>query len=214
MQRERPGGLLLIIAPVLTVLIMVMHPTGQDLAENFEHGALVNRLVHGTALLAVPLIFMGLLALSRRLDHPDSAVAGLVAYGVAVVAWMLAGVASGFVQTELFGEMRESGGAEAEMLHVLSHFTFAYNQAFAAVGVLASSMAIGLLSLAILHTRRLPVPLAWFGMIAAVGLLLAQSSGHLVLDIHGFGLVVLVQTVWLVWSGVNLLRPEPPRSGP
>lgn len=214
MQRELPGGLLLIIAPLLTVLVMVMHPTGQDLAENFAHGALVNRLVHGTALLALPLIFLGLLALSRRLDHPDSAVAGLVAYGVAVVAWMLAGVASGFIQTELFSEVQEAGGVEAETLQTLSHFTFAFNQSFAVVGVLASSMAIGLVSLAMLRTRRLPVALAWFGMAASIGVLSAQLSGHLRLDVHGFGLVTLLQAVWLVWSGITLLRSETSRPKP
>lgn len=206
MQRELAGGWLLIIAPVLTVLIMVMHPTGQDLSENFEHVAMVNRLVHGTALLAMPLIFLGTLALSRRLNHPDSAVAGLVAYAVAVVGWMMAGVASGFIQTQLFGEMQGAGGAEAETLETLSHFTFAFNQSFAGLGVIASSMAIGLLSLAMLRTRRLPAPLAWFGMVAAAGLLAAQLSGHLTLDVHGFGLVILVQAVWLVWSGIALLR--------
>lgn len=208
MQRELLGGLLLIIAPVLTVLIMVIHPTGQDLSENFEHGAMVNRLVHGTALLAVPLIFLGLLALSRRLNHPDSAVAGLVAYGVTVVAWMLAGVASGFVQTELFVELQDAGEAKTGMLHTLSHFTFAFNQSFAVIGVFTSSAALCLFSLAMLRTRRFPVPLAWFGMVTAVGLLLAHLSGHLILDVHGFGLVVLVQTFWLVWSGIALIRPE------
>lgn len=210
MQRELSGGLLLIIAPVLTVLIMVMHPTGQGLSESFEHGAMVNRLVHGTALLAIPLIFLGLLALVRHLNNLDSAVAGLVAYGVAVVAWMLAGVASGFVQTELFRKMQDAGEAEAEMLQTLSHFTFAFNQSFAAIGVFASSVALGLLSLAMSRTRRPHLPLAWFGMVTAVGLLLAQLSGHLTLDVHGFGLVVLVQTLWLVWTGVTLLRPETP----
>lgn len=207
MQRDLPGGLLLIIAPVLTVLIMVMHPTGQDLSENFEYSAMVNRVVHGIALLATPMIFLGLLALSRRLNNPDSAVAGLVAYGVAVVAWILAGVASGFIQTELFGMMLEAGEAKDGTLITLSHFTYAFNQSFAAVGVIASSVAIGLLSLALLRTRGPLAPLAWFGMVAAVGLLLGQLSGYLTLDVHGFGLVVLVQTLWLVWSGITLLRP-------
>ena len=210
MPRDLTGGLLLIVAPLLTVLIMAVHPTGQDISEDFTYGAAVNRLVHGTALLAVPLIFLGLLALSRRLGHTDAAVAGLVAYGVAVVAWMLAGVASGFVQTELFAAMRQAGEAEVAALEALSHFTFAFNQSFAAVGVMASSAAIGLFSLAALTTRRLYAPLAWFGLIASVGLLAAEASGHLSLDVQGFGLVILFQSAWFVWCGICLLRDGSP----
>lgn len=180
MRRETAGGVLLILVPVLMVLIMLMHPTGQDIGDTFAQAAAVNRLVHGTAIVAVPLVFLGLLSLSRRLGHSDIAVAGLVAYGVAVVAWLSAGVASGFVQTELFGAMREAGEAESTTLRTLSHFTYAFNQSFAAVGVVASAVAIGLL--------------------------LAQASGYLSLDVGGFGAVILVQSAWFVGSGIDLLR--------
>lgn len=179
MRRETAGGVLLILVPVLMVLIMLMHPTGQDLGDTFAQAAAVNRLVHGTAIVAVPLIFLGLLSLSRRLGHSDIAVAGLVAYGLAVVAWLSAGVgvASGVVQAELFGAMRE---AESTTLRTLSHFTYAFNQSFAAVGVVASAVAIGLL--------------------------LAQASGYISLDVGGFGAVILVQSAWFVGSGIDLLR--------
>lgn len=199
----------MIVAPALTVLIMALHPTGQDLTENFARGAAVNQLVHGTAIVAVPLVFLGLFALSRRLGHPDTAIAGLVAYGVAVVAWLLAGVASGFIQTELFGAMREAGEAETATLQSLSHFTYSFNQSFAAVGVLASGLAIGLLSLGGLRTHRMPKALAWFGLIVGVGLLLVQAGGFLDLDVRGFGLVILVQSAWFIGCGICLLQGKP-----
>ena len=36
--------------------------------------------------------------------------------------------------------------------------------------------------------------------------LVALLSGHLRLDVHGFGIVVLLQAVWLIWIGVLLGR--------
>lgn len=89
-------------------------------------------------------------------------------------------MASGFVQAELFGAMREAGEAESTTLRTLSHFTYAFNQSFAAVGVVASAVAIGLL--------------------------LAQASGYLSFDVGGFGAVILVQSAWFVGSGIDLLR--------
>ncbi len=44
MRRETAGGVLLILVPVLMVLIMLMHPTGQDLGDTFAQAAAVNRL--------------------------------------------------------------------------------------------------------------------------------------------------------------------------
>ena len=35
---------------------------------------------------------------------------------------------------------------------------------------------------------------------------LAVGSGHLRLDVHGFGLIVLAQALWFIVVGVLLLR--------
>jgi hypothetical protein len=41
----------------------------------------------------------------------------------------------------------------------------------------------------------------------------AFFAGRLVLDVHGFGLVMLAQSTWLVWIGLLLCAEGAPSSG-
>ena len=68
------------------------------------------------------------------------------------------------------------------------------------------SAAILLWSIAMRRTTEFTRALAWFGILAAVALMLGVASGHLQLDIHGFGAVMLSQAIWLCWTGVMLMR--------
>ena len=44
------------------------------------------------------------------------------------------------------------------------------------------------------------------GVFVGAGILLAVLSGHLRLGVHGFGIVVLAQSAWLIWVGGLLCR--------
>src|SRR5262245_56535108 len=99
-RREVASGVLLIAGALLGVAVMALHPTGHDLAlarERFAATASLNAIVHGVALLATPVVFLGLLGVARRLGWSDLAVAALVAWGFGVAAVIGAAVASGFV---------------------------------------------------------------------------------------------------------------------
>lgn len=211
MTTDRKAAIALIVAPLVSVLIMLVHPTGHELAMDYERVARVNHLVHGTAIAALPLVFLGLLGLSRRLRHVDLAVAGLVAYGVAAVCWISAGVASGFLQTELLGALRDVAPGEQALYRVLGRYTWWTNQAFAAIGVVASSLAIALFSLAMLGERGAWRWLGLLGLVAMLGVLVLRATGRLDLDVTGFGLVVGAQTGWLVAAGIALWVGAPPR---
>lgn len=100
-------------------------------------------------------------------------------------------------------------GALASLVTMAMHPTAAdLARDFDGVLVVASSSAILLWSAAILATRALA---RWAGVLGVVvgGLvLLAFLSGRVGLDVHGFGLIVLAQGVWLVAVGVLLLRAK------
>jgi hypothetical protein len=72
--------------------------------------------------------------------------------------------------------------------------------------VIASSAAILLWSWAILAHARLSRVAGVFGAIIGVVVLAATTIGHLRLDVHGFGAVVLLQGFWLIAVGVLLTR--------
>ena len=85
------------------------------------------------------------------------------------------------------------------------HYNFAINQACAKIFVAASSLAIGLWSIEMIRTREMGRGKGIYGAIVTVVTLLALLSGHLRMDIHGFGAVVLLQTVWLIMVGIALI---------
>ena len=99
MRREAASGTLLIAGSLAGVVVMALHPVAHQLRspEAGAHLARVNVLVHGLALAAGPMLFLGLLGLWRRLQPSDLATAGLVVYAWGLVAVLSAAVASGFV---------------------------------------------------------------------------------------------------------------------
>jgi hypothetical protein len=208
MRRETASGILLIAGSLLTMSVMFLHPTSHDLLApgNFARQAHRNTLVHGAAIAAIPMLFLGLLGLSRRLGFDDLSVAATVSYGLGAIAVFGAAVASGFVATEAIGRMIEVGEDASGMYHALLASTGWWNQAFATVGVGASATAILLWSAAILRSSRVPRLFGVAGAVIGGAILLAFLSGHLRLNIHGFGIVVLAESLWFIGVGALLIR--------
>jgi hypothetical protein len=102
MQRKRNVGVALLIGIVAPLLIIGMHPTAHDLtADAGPRLVLINHLVHGVALAAQPLLFLGLLGLSRYLGWSDIVTAAVVVYGFGMAAVLSAAVLSGFVAPDV-----------------------------------------------------------------------------------------------------------------
>lgn len=102
MHHNQSAALTLIIGVLSPLLIIGMHPTAGDLTgDSGSRQVVVNYFVHGVALAAQPLVFVGLLGVSRYLEWSESAIAALVVYGFGIVAVLPAAVLSGFVAPEL-----------------------------------------------------------------------------------------------------------------
>jgi len=61
-------------------------------------------------------------------------------------------------------------------------------------------------SLVIVCSRALAPALGIFGLVLAPLTILALLSGHVRLDVHGFGLIVVGQALWTIGAGVSLWR--------
>ena len=128
---------------------------------------------------------------------------------MASVAVMIAAVASGLLAPGLAGQMVASSGTEHDLAAAFFHYTGSINQAFAKVYVVAASMAILLWSAAILAHGRLARAAGAYGVIVSVLAVLALAIGHLRLDVHGFGAVVLAEGAWFIAIGILLARRRP-----
>src|SRR5512140_3474023 len=143
MTRDAIYGSALIAGALAGMVTMVMHPTGNQLLADVQHVAPLGLAVHALALAALPVSFFGAIGLARALGSTsDAALAGLVAYGMAQLAVMIAAVASGLLAPALAAQLVSSTGAEHDLAGALFHYTGAINQAFAKVFVVASSAAI------------------------------------------------------------------------
>jgi hypothetical protein len=165
MTDNRMSGLALITGMAGSVITMAFHPTGHDLSTP-DHSAFMMQLniaVHSLALVCVPIMFMGALGLTRRLAATNRlALAGLVLFGFAEVAVMIAATVSGLVTPGLFHHMAADPDMADTWRAVLT-LSGHLNQAFAQVYVVASSAAIVLWSAAILHTSNFSRPLGVYG---------------------------------------------------
>lgn len=208
MTDDRKSGLALIAGMVGTIITMAFHPTGHDLV-NPEHAASMMQLnvaVHSLALVCIPILFLGALGLTRRLASPNRlALAGLVLFGFAEVAVMIAATASGLVTPGLIHHMSADPGM-ADTWRVVLQLNGHLNQAFALIFVVASSVAIVLWSAAIFKGNTFSRGLGIYGCILGPLTVIAVLSGHLHLNVHGFGLIMLGQAIWFICCGVTLWR--------
>ena len=210
MTDNRMSGAALIAGMTGFIITMAFHPTGHDLGSP-EHAAFMMRLnvaVHSLALVSIPILFLGALGLTKFLNAPNRlALAGLVLFGFAEVAVMNAAAVSGLIVPGVFHHMTaESGLADTwrAVLQLCAHM----NQAFALIFVVASSAAIVLWSVAVLRSHVFSRALAMYGCFIGPLTIIVVVSGHLALNVHGFGMVALSQAIWFIAAGVQLCQKK------
>jgi hypothetical protein len=217
MRDNRLGGLALIIGMVANIITMALHPTGHDLlnsASGFQLQAAIARGVHFLALISFPVLFLGALALSRYLDTPNRlSITALVFYGLALIAGMMAVVFSGFLGPGLAKHLVDPADPNKTAFEILFAYNFAINQVFARILASASSLSIVLWSLTIWKTRALSREIGLYGILSGTMIIALAAPGFLRLDVHGFGLVVLLQAVWFITVGIQLRSREDSATG-
>jgi hypothetical protein len=209
MNDDKWSGLALIAGSVGMIITMSLHPTGHDLfvPGRIEAVAVLTKTTHGLALVSLPVVFLGAMGLARRLGWNERAsVAALVLYGFALVAVMNAAVASGLVAPEIGRRIVEGDAAAGEVWRMAFRYNGMVNQGFAMVFVVASSMAILLWSAMMVRSGAFGRRVGIYGCIVGPLTVLAVLSGHVRLDVHGFGAIVMGQAIWYVAAGAALWR--------
>ena len=109
---------------------------------------------------------------------------------------------SGFVAPGVIARIGTADGSNVPDAFLM--YTRLWNQGFAKVNVVASSIGVLLFSVTILRGGRASRAAGVFGAVVSVAILLSFFAGHLTLDVHGFGAVTFAQSAWLIWVGVLL----------
>lgn len=189
---------------------MLLHPTGHDLLNQPDEIARRNEVIavaaHSLAIFSLPLLFFGFLGLSRSLGFNNPLnLAGLIAYGVGAVAVMNAAVINGLVGPALTRKIIEADESTQIFLRLVLMNNLLLNQAFTKIFVIAASIALISWSVCLLKKGSLAQITAIAGFVVGITGLLGILTGHLRLDVHGFGLFMFAQSIWTMLAAVFMI---------
>lgn len=211
MNTDRSAAKAILVGIAAGLATMLLHPTGHDVLREASAGR-SNALaagVHWLAILAQPLVLAGTLALTLRLRaRRDLAIGAFVFFAFGSVMVIVAAVMSGLVAPAVLRGIGEADEAARALRMAQLRHTGLMNQAFAAVYVVSTGIAILLWSWAMLVGREIARGLAVYGLILGAALTVGVLSGVLHLGIHGFLLVVLGVGAWMGWVAVWLWHSE------
>jgi hypothetical protein len=205
---HRSTGLLIGIGAVASVLLMLRHPSIRSheivaaIAQICEAGTF-NAFVHGGLLVVMTAVFAGLLGFAEYLGWSLARVrAGAVFHGCGVVCMIGAALINGFVVTGIARTYLGQADAVIETAKPVLVLCHEANQALAQAGTIAMSIAIGCWSLVLLGRGSAARIIGAVGLLVGVIPVVGLLSGHLRLDVHGMGVVVIAQAAWNVCVAV------------
>jgi hypothetical protein len=209
---KRIAGGILAFGSILSVLAMAHHPSTAshdmiDVAAEIASKARASQIVHGLLIAVLVASVFAFLDLCGTLDFRRPTVrAGFVAYAAGSGAMIGATLISGFLIPTLVARYEGEAAAALEALGHSLRLASVANRTLASFSVVAMSVAIFLVSSALLRGRRRSMVPGVLGMFVGVVPPAALLFGGLRLEVHGMSLVVALQCVWNVAVGVQLYR--------
>ncbi len=207
----RAAGIVLGIGSLIMVIFMALHPTvhvhdGGGPASEMSRVAVRNAVVHGTLIANLGLILLGLLGLADRLGFCRMLVrAGIIAAAMGTMTLIGAALLNGFITPALVARYADAG-ASLEGLHPVLLLLHTSSVALVYAGIPAMSAAVFAWSIVLLRRGGSGRVIGALGVVCALVPVVAEASGNLPVDVHGFGLFVLVQSIWYVVNAVQLVR--------
>lgn len=218
----RTTGAILIATSALAVLFMLMHPTSHahsmgEFAAEAARGIPGNGPVHGILVALAAIIGSAFLGFAEVIAPRNAAARlGALLYLVGTLAGIGAGLINGFIVPAFAGayadrpNVVETASQTAVPLDVqvgpALRLCSVTNATLARVDVIGLSVAAILWGAVLVTRRGVPRLLGVVGLAAGAAPLILLSLGHLPMSVHGFGLFVMVQSVWGVSAGAFLMR--------
>lgn len=206
------AGWILVAVTLLAVFAMAHHPTvsASDTGQAVRRIADLSRpsaIVHGALMALLLLTFYGLTEFaSQRGDRRPLIRIGTIAYGAGIVVMLGAALVSGFVITDVAALTPHDTPVDLQINRQLLILCGILNQACANCAVVAMSAGIGLWSIDLLRDRGVLRAIGLVGLVVGVVPIAALLSGTIRLDVHGMGLVLLIESVWNLAIAAWLIR--------
>ncbi len=209
------SGYALIVLAGLTVALMAMHPTSGthdtgEFAARAARGVPGNAAVHGVLIVLMLLMASCFLAMVDVLGARRLIVrVGLVALIVGTTGGVAAGLLNGFIVPSVAARFAGADPGAIDALRPVLLLAGETNAACARVSVLGLSLAAVAWSIGLLAApgRRRIAGVA--GLVCGVLPVSLLATGHLPMNVAGFGLFVVAHAVWAAIAGVVLIGSRP-----
>jgi hypothetical protein len=213
MKHTKIYGIALIIGALGGIVTMALHPTGHDILQNPEEISrryeMLAVAVHTLAIISVPIMFWGFFGFSQRIGwEKPTIILAQIAFGFGSLSVTAAAVINGLATPTLMRQIYNADEPTKKLLNQIVWNNWLLNQAFSKVYVVATAAALIIWSYHLWKKGLLAQITAVIGFIIGVVSLLGIFSGHLKLDVHGFGLVMFGQAVWIILVAIFMLRSK------
>jgi hypothetical protein len=207
MRQEKFYGWVLIASSLVMIAMAVTHPGRLPATrEALEHTGLIAAIAHSLAIVGVWLALWGLAGLSRFLGLERPLVLGaLLAYALPAAAITVAAALDGFAVPRLALQALDADEATRHTMHSLIGFCVLVASSLTRIYLLLGAAAIAMWSWTI-RARSLSRGLPLLGAAVALAAVGTTFGGPAYISVHVLLLLVVVQSAWMVWAGVLLIR--------
>lgn len=196
------AGFVIAVSSILSIAIIAHHPTinaseiSSQVTEVMAEMKL-NNMVHGSL---IGLLFLNLSAFTiystmRGLQNL-LVVLALLAYLMSTIMMAGAALMNGFIFPSFLQNVAQNHQHLLELTPLIKIFSWNVNQTLANTSVIATSCAIALWSLNLIHSNLVQRVIALIGLGVGVTITILMLGGWLALDLTGMTWVVVAQSIW------------------
>jgi len=209
MHEQKIYGRVLIASAMVLLVMSFTHPSSlPPTRAGLEHIAIVDAIAHSLAILGVWLALWGLCGLSRSVGFERPMVIGaLLAFALSSAGVTVAAALDGFVIPKLALQALDADAATQATLRSLIRFCVLTASSLTRIYMLLGAVSIGLWSW-VIHSQGRSRGLPLCGALVALAAAGTTFGGPAYISVHVLLLAVAVQSVWMVWAGVLMIRQE------
>ncbi|MGZ8525919.1 MAG: hypothetical protein ACXWV1_15915 [Chitinophagaceae bacterium] len=203
---EKKAGLSLVVFTMLMTFTMVLHPAGGSVEYLLK---IINVIIitHAIAILSLPFALAGFWGLTKTIGTGNFlSILAFSFISLGLVAVMIAAAANGLVMPLFIQSYKEAPAETIALIKPVLSYSFSVNHAFDYIYTGAFCLAILCWSITIIHTKKLPPWIGWFGIITSIAAVGIFVTGMGMPGIQAFRLFVSCIVLWILVVGIVLSR--------
>ncbi|MCA9130082.1 MAG: hypothetical protein KDB22_23505 [Planctomycetales bacterium] len=203
-------GTILVVTSILVIALILHHPTGrghdfQEFTRQLHTIHDLNQAVHGTGILMMCVLACCFNEVCNKLVKTFIAQLACGMYLLGSAGMILAALVSGFVVPNFAFHFSVEHDGQAQTLEAIVHALRSFNHSGYQLGVVGLSLAVFLLSLAILRQTQSRI-LGWGGLIVGALGIIGLQTKWFAPSIQGVLLFFTLQAMWNTSLGMLLMR--------